>query len=160
MMFEKYKTGGDIVGFIFLGEIMSKRRKNGIVGFIYFIFGLILFILGIFNTDKIAEFNQYSTSSMKEADYVNAYCKGIIEYQLPDRTRVDCLTDEYAIEFDWAKKWAESIGQALYYSKMTGKKPAVAIIIKNSEERIYIERIRKVNPELKIFEIKAENYVE
>ena len=28
---------------------------------------------------------------------------------------------------DFAKKWAESIGQALYYSKMTGKAPAVAI---------------------------------
>lgn len=140
---------------------MARRNKNGIIGFLYFIFGLVLFIFGIFNTDKISEFNRYTTnSSMKEADYVKAYCKGTIEYQLPDRTRVDCLTDEYAIEFDWAKKWAESIGQALYYSKMTGKKPAVAIIIKNPEERIYIDRIKKVDPELKIFEIKAENYIE
>ena len=38
----------------------------------------------------------------READYVNAYCNGDIEYILNDKTRVDCLTDYYAIEFDWA----------------------------------------------------------
>ena len=94
----------------------------------------------------------------KEADYVNAYCKGIIEYELPDRTRVDCLTDDYAIEFDYAKKWAESIGQSLYYAKMTGKKPAVAIIIKKPTDRIYIERIKKVDKDIKIFVITSVDY--
>lgn len=94
----------------------------------------------------------------KEADYVNAYCKGITEYELPDRTRVDCLTDDYAIEFDYAKKWAESIGQSLYYAKMTGKKPAVAIIVKKPTDRHYIERIRKVDKDIRIFVIKAQDY--
>lgn len=37
-----------------------------------------------------------------------------MEYVLPDRTRVDCLTDEYAIEIEFAENWAESIGQAMY----------------------------------------------
>lgn len=140
---------------------MARRTKNGIIGFLYLIFGIIAFVFGFFNSDKIYEFSQNPIkSTMKEADYVDAYCKGTVEYQLPDRTRVDCLTEEYAIEFDWAKKWAESIGQALYYSKMTGKKPAVAIIIKNPEERIYINRIKKTDPNIKIIEIKAENYTE
>lgn len=103
-----------------------------------------------------SEFEQ--KAKYKEADYVNAYCKGIVEYQLPDKTRVDCLTDDYAIEFDWAKKWAESIGQSLYYAKMTGKKPAVAIIIKKPTDRIYIERIKKVNAGIRIFEIKSVDY--
>ena len=94
----------------------------------------------------------------KEADYVNAYCKGIVEYELPDKTRVDCLTDDYAIEFDYAKKWAESIGQSLYYAKMTGKKPAVAIIVKQPSDRHYIERIKKVDKNIKIFVIKAVDY--
>ena len=96
-----------------------------------------------------------STAKLKEADYVKAYCKGVIEYELPDKTRVDCLTDEYAIEFDWAKKWAESIGQSLYYSKITGKQPAVAIIIKSSKDMKYIERIRKACSDIKIFIIKT-----
>ena len=105
---------------------------------------------------KQPEFEQ--KTHYKEADYVNAYCKGIVEYELSDRTRVDCLTDDYAIEFDFAKKWAESIGQSLYYAKMTGKKPAVAIIVKKPTDRHYIERIKKVDKDIKIFVIKAVDY--
>ena len=80
---------------------------------------------------------------------------GKIEYRLPDKTRVDCLTDEYAIEFDWAKKWAESVGQSLYYAKMTGKKPAVAIIMKSIEDERFIKRIETIDKNIKIFKIKA-----
>ena len=29
---------------------------------------------------------------------------GIEEYELPDKTKVDLLTDKYAIEFDFANK--------------------------------------------------------
>ena len=92
---------------------------------------------------------------MYEKDYVKMYCKGEIEYVLPDKTRVDCLTDEYAIEFDYAKKWAESIGQSLYYSRMTNRKPAVAIIIKSPSDEKYIERIHKALPNLRVFTINS-----
>lgn len=85
-------------------------------------------------------------------------CWLIWEDELSDRTRVDCLTDDYAIEFDYAKKWAESIGQSLYYAKMTGKKPAVAIIIKKTSDKRYIERIKKVDKNIKIFVIKSIGY--
>lgn len=95
-----------------------------------------------------------------EKDYVQAYCKGVTEYVLPDRTRVDCLTDEYAIEFDRGKNWAEAIGQSLYYAKMTGKKPGVAIIIKSPDEQRYIKRIKKVDRNIEIFVIKARDYSE
>lgn len=106
---------------------------------------------------KNAEFEE-GKEKYREADYVNAYCKGEIEYRLPDRTRVDCLTEEYAIEFDWAKKWAESIGQSLYYAHMTGKKPAVAIIVKSSKDDRYIERIEAVDKNITVFKIKARDY--
>ena len=79
-----------------------------------------------------------------EQDYVDFYCekwRGEIEYVLPDRTRVDCLTNDSAIEFDWCKKWAESIGQSTYYVKMTGKQPKAALICKADELR-FIERYR------------------
>ncbi len=94
---------------------------------------------------------------LKEKDYVNQYCKGIKEYTLPDRTRIDCLTDEYAIEFDYAKKWAESIGQSLYYAKKTGKKPAVAIIMSCENDRKYIKRIQDTDKDITIFEIWQKN---
>jgi len=96
--------------------------------------------------------------ALKEADYVNLTCTGQIEHRLEDNTRVDCLTDEYAIEYDWAKKWAESIGQSLYYAKMTGKKPAVAIIVKSESDEKYIKRIETVSKDIKIFTINANEY--
>ena len=71
------------------------------------------------------------------------------------KTRVDCLTDYYAIEFDWAKKWAESIGQSMYYAKMTEKLPAVAIIMRSPIDEKYIRRIIKANNNITIFKIQA-----
>jgi hypothetical protein len=68
---------------------------------------------------------------------------GAVEVFLPDKTRVDCLTDEYAIEVDWAKKWAEGIGQSLYYAEMTDKKPAIGLIVGEKDKR-YLRRINKV----------------
>ena len=88
----------------------------------------------------------------KEIDYQVPFCKnlnGIIEYVLPDKSRVDCLTNEYAIEVDFAKKWAESIGQSLFYALMTDKKPAVAIIAGDQDKR-YLKRLYKVTNKLNI----------
>ncbi len=82
---------------------------------------------------------------------------GEVEYVLKDKTRVDCLTDEYAIEVDFAKKWAEGIGQSLYYGYMTDKKPAVALIVGPKDKR-YVKRLETVSDELniKIFIIDKE----
>lgn len=91
----------------------------------------------------------------KEKHYVQAYCKGQIEYRLPDKTRVDCLTEEYAIEFDYGNKWAEGIGQSLYYAKKTGKKPAIALILRSEKDNKYIERINAVDKNIKVIPIKA-----
>lgn len=78
-----------------------------------------------------------------ESDYVKAWCadKGQREYVLPDKTRVDCLTPEYAIEFDFAKKWAEAVGQSLYYAFMTGLKPGIVLILKTPHDRVFLDRL-------------------
>ena len=44
---------------------------------------------------------------------------------MPSGGRADCLSDEHAIEVDRSGKWAESIGQALYYAQQTGKRAKV-----------------------------------
>lgn len=84
----------------------------------------------------------------KEKDYQVEWCKihnGKIEYRLNDDTRVDCLTATHAIEFDFARKWAESIGQALYYSIKTGKKAGVVLIMEQPEkEQRYFKRLKTV----------------
>ena len=95
-----------------------------------------------------------------EAYYQVQFCEkvnGVTEYILPDRTRVDCLTDDYAIEVDWAKKWAESIGQSLFYADVTDKKAGVALIVGENDQR-YLKRINRIvrKVKIKIFIIKRE----
>ena len=104
----------------------------------------------------------YDTQTMLpnqiEAYYVNQWCTsdfGRKEAVLWDMTRVDCLAKDYAIEFDFAKKWAESIGQSLYYSKLTGKKPAVALILTSPTDYKYVKRVERLDNGIKIFLIKA-----
>ena len=64
---------------------------------------------------------------------------GQTEVVFQDRTRCDCVTGSHAIEFDFGKKWAESIGQALYYSIQTGKRAGVVLILeKNSDYKYWI----------------------
>lgn len=82
-----------------------------------------------------------------EKEYQEVWCRqmgGVTEYVLDDKTRVDCLTDEYAIEFDFAAKWAESIGQALYYGLKTSRKPGVVLIIEREADRKYLPRLAAV----------------
>lgn len=73
-----------------------------------------------------------------------------MEYVLNDRTRVDCLTSEYAVEFDFGHKWAEAAGQALYYGLKTGKKPGIVLILKESAEERYYNRLKLLADEYKI----------
>jgi len=41
---------------------------------------------------------------------------GQVEVVMKDGTRYDILTSTHAIEVDFAKKWAEAIGQSLNYA--------------------------------------------
>jgi len=60
---------------------------------------------------------------------------------LPDKTRCDCLTDTHAIEFDFGKKWAEAMGQSLYYSLQTGKRAGIVLILESVKDRKYLIRL-------------------
>ena len=102
------------------------------------------FVLGIVLTAFAynVEANPYT-----ESWHVEKWCTeqgGEIEHVLPDRTRVDCLTDTHAIEFDWGKKWAEAIGQSLYYSYMTNKKAGIVLIVDEGKEDRFIKRLETV----------------
>ena len=128
-----------------------------IIKYIIFVVTSVIVMFSTFEVSNINTSVEPITiqKKMTEKDYVNKYCTGIIEYTLPDKTRIDCLTEEYAIEFDYAKKWAESIGQSLYYAKKTGKKPAVAIITDGEKDYKYINRIKEADERITIFEIPA-----
>jgi len=87
----------------------------------------------------------------KEKYYQTIVCNkmnGVKEYTLYDNTRVDCLTKTYAIEFDFANKWAESIGQSLYYGTMTNRKAGVVLIMERGSKDIkYLKRLLRVAKE-------------
>ena len=84
-----------------------------------------------------------------EKYYQEIWCKannGILEYKNDDNTRVDCLTENNAVEFDFAQKWAESVGQALYYQKKTKKRGKVVLILENTEKEMkYFNRVKELS---------------
>ena len=118
---------------------------------------LILLILIAFQMVGIAAPFDYETCNLgwkhvhhqhNEESYQQAWCSvhnGIMEYENSDFTRVDCLTKKHAVEFDFANKWHESIGQALHYGLMTGKKPMVVLILDcPKKQMVYYNRVKRL----------------
>jgi hypothetical protein len=81
-----------------------------------------------------------------EKEYQAYWCNakgGQMEFVLNDKARVDCLLPKMAVEFDFAPKWAECIGQALYYGKKTNRTPACVLIMENPDRDYrYLYRLR------------------
>ena len=108
----------------------------------------------------------YCEHMYPEKAYQAKWCKahnGQLEYRLADKSRVDCLTEKYAVEFDFANKWQECIGQALYYGQMTKRTPACVLIMEKEKDVKYLKRLRytvynkKKIPDFKTFTIKPES---
>lgn len=78
--------------------------------------------------------------------YQERWCasRGQMEVVMPDQSRVDCMNATHAVEFDFSKKWAESIGQALNYGAQSGKTPGVVLILEAPGDVRYLERVRTV----------------
>ena len=94
----------------------------------------------------ICMFLSLKNANGAERDYQEPWCEqheGIIEHVLKDRTRIDCLLDTYAIEFDYARKWAEAIGQAMLYGYRTDRKPGIALIMETEKDCVYLHRLRE-----------------
>lgn len=139
---------------------MRKKYQNKIITFLitfilmfsgFYYLGLSYVPLELYDT-------QVMPANKTEDFYVTQWCGqnfGRKEAILWDMTRVDCLTKDYAIEFDFAKKWAESVGQSLYYAKMTNKKPAVVLILSNWADLRFVKRVERLDKDIQIFLIRA-----
>jgi len=122
---------------------------------------LLIIALGCTKSEHHSETINDSNPQIKKNEryYQELWCNqhnGIMEYVLPDRSRIDCLTDTHAIEFDFAKKWQEAIGQSLYYSAQTEKKAGVVLIIKKTNENKYIQRFEKT---IKTFNLPVDYWI-
>ena len=138
----------------------QKEQQNKIITFIvtFLLMFTGLYYLGLSYVPLELYDTQTMTADMPEHFYVDNWCKmefGRKEAVLWDMTRVDCLTKDYAIEFDFAKKWAESVGQSIYYAELTHKNPAVVLILKNWTDLRYVKRVERLNKNIQIFLVKA-----
>jgi hypothetical protein len=80
-----------------------------------------------------------------ESWYQARWCEaqgGEMEHRLPDRARVDCLLPDVAVEFDFGHKWAESVGQALYYATMTGRRCGIVLILEDNGP-VFVTRLMR-----------------
>lgn len=116
---------------------MSKKHPAGDP--LLWIFILALLLLIIFHQPAKAG------APLPERWYQDMYCEYTIEHTLPNGARVDCLTPTLAIEYDFARKWYEAIGQSLYYAMLTNRKAAIALIVtKTSDIRYYSRAVRTI----------------
>lgn len=79
--------------------------------------------------------------------YQERWCaqRGQTEIILPDSSRCDCVTTTHMVEFDFGKKWAESIGQALNYAAQgEGRRAGIVLILERPGDERYLDRIKAV----------------
>lgn len=70
-------------------------------------------------------------AAWKERDVQVCVCKGMdLEVTMPSGGRADCVSDQHAIEVDKTSKWAEAIGQSLYYAQQTRRRAKVILFCK------------------------------
>jgi|APSaa5957512622_1039677.scaffolds.fasta_scaffold29794_2 hypothetical protein len=121
-------------------EVNENRSDKGyLVKYLIYLFCALLIVLFVSLANaKNLHFEKF---------YQERWCKangGETEVVFPDKTRCDCLTSTHAIEFDFGKKWAEAIGQALYYSIQTGKRAGVVLILEKPGDYKYWIRLNTV----------------
>ena len=99
-----------------------------------------------------------------ERDVNASWCAsmgGDDQFITKDRTYVDCLTDEYAIEAEYDYNWKEAIGQSLHYAESTNKKAGILFIKRSKSKKDYFNEmlrvIEKYQLPIKIFVIQEES---
>lgn len=111
--------------------------------------GAVLLVLGLLCQPSLAG----AKRQHPERWYQEKWCReqgGRQEVRLPDKTRCDCLTKTHAVEFDFAAKWAEAIGQALYYSLQTGKRSGIVLILEKEQDYKYWLRLNSTIQHFKL----------
>ncbi|WP_116108799.1 hypothetical protein [Lewinella sp. IMCC34191] len=82
-------------------------------------------------------------TGQSEADYVRALAAeldGQMEVNVTSG-RVDIVTEDYAIEVDWANKWKESIGQSLWYGLQTNRRAGIILILRSDADYKYFVQL-------------------
>ena len=89
----------------------------------------------------------FSQTRQRESYYQQEFANvinGETEVRLDDGTRADIVTENYAIEVDFASKWAESGFQSLHYAEALDKKAGILLVWEGEKEIRYLERLLDV----------------
>lgn len=69
-----------------------------------------------------------------ERDVQRIICQGLDQQvSVKGGGWADCVSETHAIEVDWTGKWAEAIGQSLYYAEQLEKKPMIYLVCKEDQ---------------------------
>lgn len=68
---------------------------------------------------------------------------------------IDCFNERHAIEIDWGPKWAEAVGQSLYYASQTGREPGIILICNEGKELRCLDYKYRLEAALAFGKIKA-----
>tara|TARA_R110002020_G_scaffold46539_12_gene132367 strand:- start:2486 stop:2959 length:474 start_codon:yes stop_codon:yes gene_type:complete len=82
------------------------------------------------------------------------------EYRLDDGTRVDLLLQHQACEIDWADKWAEGIGQSIYYGLKTDRDPLVLLLAKKDGWEKYRDRVEYCGIKCWVYDTRIQDWVD
>tara|TARA_Y100001973_G_C5184200_1_gene326784 strand:- start:896 stop:1681 length:786 start_codon:yes stop_codon:yes gene_type:complete len=93
-------------------------------------------------------------------DVIQEEVGGEKEYRLDDGTRVDLLFPHQAAEIDWADKWAEGIGQSIYYGLKTERDSLVILLAKKDGWEKYRDRVEYCNIPCWVFDTRTEEWVD
>lgn len=107
-----------------------------------FLVSLILFLPTVSHADRSSELYP-----VPDDFYKKKWCtdhRGATEVKTSDGTSADCITSTHVVEFQFAPKWTEAIGRALYYSLETGKKAGIVLIIKDEKGREDWNRLNSI----------------
>jgi hypothetical protein len=103
-----------------------------------------------------------SLSALPERHYQDIFAAqigGQTEVTASDGTRCDILTDSYAIEVDFARKWGEAIGQSLNYSFQFNRQAGIVLILEKPSDRKHLIRVNSIiqhyDLPIRVWEIRA-----
>ena len=94
-----------------------------------------------------------NSASEAIVDLKNSDSEATIEYKNSDGTRTDCHTPDYSIEFDFANKWYECLGQSLHYALLNDNLPACSLLLRKRSDEKYVLRMMNV---LEFYQIDVE----
>ena len=83
-------------------------------------------------------------SESKISDYWCTSVNGVSQFTTKDRTYVDCLTNEFAVEAEYDYNWKEAIGQSLHYAETTNRQAAILFIKRKETKKDYLSELNRV----------------